>query len=178
MGATGLNVGTVLAAFTLTVKVVDETQVPELGTKVYVAVVVLLNAGDQKPLIPLSEVVGNGDTVAPEQTTIGLNVGTVIAFTVIIKLALTAHWPTFGVKVYVVVPVLFIEGDHAPAIPFVEFAGKGAKASPAQIGATGLNVGVALGLTFTVTLSVIEVPHGLVAVKVRTMLPVAEAGSV
>ena len=40
---------------------------PGLGVKVYVVVVELLIAGDQVPVIPLVEEVGNGGMVPPEQ---------------------------------------------------------------------------------------------------------------
>ena len=40
---------------------------PAAGVKVYVVVEVLFNAGDQVPLMPLLDVVGNADKEAPEQ---------------------------------------------------------------------------------------------------------------
>ncbi len=52
---------------------------------------------------------------------------------------------------------LFNAGDHVPLIPFVEVVGKAASGSPGQIGATGLNVGLVLELTFIV--SVVVVAH-------------------
>ena len=52
---------------------------------------------------------------------------------------------------------LFNAGDHVPLIPFVEVVGKAARGSPKQIGATGLNVGLGLELTFIV--SVVVVAH-------------------
>ena len=63
-------------------------------------VVVLSKAGDHVPVIPLLEVVGNGVNVAPEQ--IGakaVNIGVVLAFTVIVSVAVVAHCPTVGVNV-------------------------------------------------------------------------------
>jgi len=62
--------------------------------------VVLSSAGDQVPVIPLLEVVGSGVSVAPEQ--IGatvVNVGVVLVFTVIVRVAVVAHCPGSGVKV-------------------------------------------------------------------------------
>ena len=55
-------------------------------------VVVLSKAGVHVPVMPLLEVVGNGDKVAPEQigATI-VNVGVVLVFTVIVKVAVVAH---------------------------------------------------------------------------------------
>ena len=40
---------------------------PTSGVKVYVVVVVLFSAGDQLPIMPLVEIVGNANNVAPEQ---------------------------------------------------------------------------------------------------------------
>jgi hypothetical protein len=48
-----------------------------------------------------------------------------------------------------VVAILFAAGDHVPLIPLVELVGS-VKASPLQIGPTGLNVGSAFELTVTV----------------------------
>jgi hypothetical protein len=53
---------------------------------------VLFNAGAQVPVIPLSDVVGSGERVAPEQigaTT--LNVGVMFGLTVIVNVAVVAH---------------------------------------------------------------------------------------
>ena len=41
-------------------------------------------------------------------------------------------------------------GDQVPKIPLVEVVGKGAKVSPAQIGATAAKLGVIIGLTVIV----------------------------
>ena len=47
-----------------------------------------------------------------------------------------------GVKVYVVVAVLFNAGVHVPSTPFKEVVGNGNNVSPAHIGATCVKVGV------------------------------------
>jgi len=63
-------------------------------------VVVLFKAGDQVPVIPLFEVVGRADKVAPEQ--IGatvVKVGVILELTVIVNVAVVAHCPAVGVKV-------------------------------------------------------------------------------
>ena len=61
---------------------------------------VLFNAGDQLPLIPLLDVVGKDDKVAPEQiAATGLNVGATFGLTVIVRVAVVAHCPVVGVKV-------------------------------------------------------------------------------
>jgi hypothetical protein len=44
--------------------------------------------------------------------------------------------------VYVVVAVLFIDGDQVPLIPFVDVVGNGDKGSPLHIGLIGSKVGV------------------------------------
>jgi len=59
----------------------------------------LFNAGDQVPVIPLSDVVGNADNVPPEQIgATALNVGVTLLLTVIVKDAVVAHCPTVGVN--------------------------------------------------------------------------------
>ena len=53
---------------------------------------VLFNAGDQVPVIPLLEVVGSADKVAPEQMgATALNVGVIFGFTVMVKVVVVAH---------------------------------------------------------------------------------------
>lgn len=109
---------------------------------------VLLNAGDQVPIIPLFEVVGNATKASPEQIgVIALNVGVTFGSTVIVKFVVVAHNPFNGVKRYVVVTELFKEGVQVPVIPLVEFEGNGAKKSPEHSVGMALNVGVITGLT-------------------------------
>ena len=63
-------------------------------------VAVLFSAGDQVPVIPLSDVVGNADNVPPEQIgATALNVGSMLLLTVIVNEAVVAHCPTVGVNV-------------------------------------------------------------------------------
>ena len=61
----------------------------------------LFNAGDQVPLIPLLEVVGNAVKVAPEHIgAIVEKIGVVFElFTVMVKVVVVAHCPALGVKV-------------------------------------------------------------------------------
>ena len=100
IGATALNVGMVLAGLTVMVSVVPMAHCPAFGVKVYWVVAVLLSAGDQLPVMPLVEVVGNGDNVPPAQIgATGLKVAVVGLFTVMLKVVPCAHCPTFGVKV-------------------------------------------------------------------------------
>ena len=61
---------------------------------------VLFIAGDQVPVIPSIDVVGNGDNSAPEQiAATGLNVGVMFGLTVTVNVVVVAHWPAVGVKV-------------------------------------------------------------------------------
>ena len=113
---------------------------------------VLFNAGDHVPDIPLLEVVGKAVKVvfAQEDATV-VNVGVTIGFTVMVIVAVFAHNPAVGVKVYVVVAVLFTVGDQVPVTALVDVVGKAANVAPAQIGATCVNVGVVLGVMVTAT---------------------------
>jgi hypothetical protein len=53
---------------------------------------VLFNAGDQVPLIPLVEVVGKADKVAPEQmAATEAKVGVTFGLTVIVNVVVVAH---------------------------------------------------------------------------------------
>ena len=52
------------------------------------------------------------------------------------------------------VAVLFNAGDHVPVMLLSEVVGNAAKAPPEQIAATGLKVGVAIGLTVMVNVVV------------------------
>jgi hypothetical protein len=57
-----------------------------------VVVEVLLIAGDHVPVIPLVEVVGNADKLAPEQMELTcVKVGVVFGFTVIVMVSVVAH---------------------------------------------------------------------------------------
>ena len=119
-------------------------------------VAVLSKAGDQVPVIPLFDVVGNADKVVPKQIELtGVNEGTVFGSTVIVMVAVVAHNPEVGVKVYVVVAVLSIAGDQVPVIPLVEVVGNADKLAPEQIAATCVNVGVVFGVTVIVINSVV-----------------------
>lgn len=122
--------------------------------------VVLSSAGDHVPLILLFDVVGNAANVSPIQIgDTAVKVGVVgVEFTVMVNVVVVAHCPAVGVKVYVVVAVLFIAGDQVPVILLFEVVGKAAKVSPMQIGATAVNVGVA-GVEFTFIVIVVVVAH-------------------
>ncbi len=64
-----------------------------------------------------------------------------------------------GVKVYVVVAVLFNAGDQLPAILLVDVVGNALNVAPVQIAGTCVNVGVVKG--FTVTVVAVEVAEQL-----------------
>ena len=60
----------------------------------------MLSAGDHEPVIPLLDVVGNADKVAPEQIgAMAVNVGVMFGLTVIVSVVVVAHCPAVGVKV-------------------------------------------------------------------------------
>ena len=60
----------------------------------------MFSAGDQVPVIPLSDVVGSAGNDPPEQIgATALNVGVTLLLTVIVNEAVVAHCPTEGVKV-------------------------------------------------------------------------------
>ena len=126
--------------------------------KVYVVVVVLSIAGDHVPVMPLLDVVGKVLIVAPEQkgpTT--ANVGVIFGVMVIVKVAVVAHCPAVGVKVYAVVVVLSIAGDHVPGIPLFDVVGKALIVAPEQNGPTAENVGIIFGVM--VIVKVVVVAH-------------------
>jgi hypothetical protein len=99
IGPTAVNVGVMLELTTIVIVAVD-AHWPGSGANVYVVVVVLSNAGDQLPVIPLLEVVGSGVNVAPEQIgPTAVNVGVMLELTTIVSVAVVAHCPASGVKV-------------------------------------------------------------------------------
>ena len=117
--------------------------------------VVLFNAGAHVPVIPLLEVVGKADKTPPEH--IGgtaVKIGVIFGLTVMAIVVVNAHWPAVGVKVYVVVAVLFNAGAHVPVIPLLEVVGKGDKTPPEHIGGTAVKIGVIFGFTVMVIVAV------------------------
>jgi hypothetical protein len=70
-----------------------------------------------------------------------VNVGVTGAPTATVIVAVVAHCPAAGVKVYVVVVVLFTAGDQAPGILLLEVSGS-VNDPPIQIGVICVNVGV------------------------------------
>jgi hypothetical protein len=155
IGATAVNVG-VTFGLTVIVIVAVVAHCPAVGVNVYVVVVVLSKAGAQVPVMPLLDVVGNGERDAPEHIdATAVNAGVTFGLTVIVIVAVVAHCPAVGVKVYVVVVVLSKAGDQLPVMPLLEVVGSGDKVAPEQIGATAVNVGVTFGLTVMVKVAVV-----------------------
>ena len=116
----------------------------------------LSSAGAQVPVIPLVDVVGKAASVAPEQMGgTALKVGVMFGFTVMVRVVVVAHCPAVGVNVYVVVAVLSSAGAQTPVIPLLDVVGSAVNVAPEQIGATGVNVGVTLGLTVMVRVVVV-----------------------
>jgi hypothetical protein len=86
--------------FTVIVIVAVVAHDPSVGVNVYSVVAKLFNSGDQVPVIPLSEVVGNELNVAPAQIVATCeNDGSMFEFTVIVIVAVVAHDPAVGVNV-------------------------------------------------------------------------------
>ena len=88
----GLKIG-VTFGITVTSIVVVVAHWPASGVKVYVPLAVLLTtAGDQVPVIPLSDVVGNTGAVVPEQIgAMAAKVGVTAGVTVISIVVCVAH---------------------------------------------------------------------------------------
>jgi ATP-dependent protease HslVU (ClpYQ) peptidase subunit len=149
----GSNVG-VVPGVTVTVSVAVVAHCPAVGVKVYVVVVVLSIAGDHVPLILLFDGVGNVNEPPEQIAGIGSNVGVVPGVTVTVSVAVVAHCPAVGVKVYVVVVVLSIAGDHVPLILLFDGVGN-VNEPPEQIAGIGSNVGVVPGVTVTVSVAVV-----------------------
>lgn len=133
---------------------------------------VLFKAGDHEPVMPLLEVVGSADKLAPEQIgATALNVGVTFGLTVVVYVVVVAHWPLLGVNVYVPLAVLLTTaGLQVPVIPLDELTGKVTTGAPSQIEVLVPkgNVGTTLG--FTVTLSVVPATHPA-DVAVKTYVP-------
>ena len=98
IGVTVLNVG-ITGLFTVIVNVVVVAHNPAVGVNVYVVVAALFGAGDQVPVIPLLDVVGNGLRISPMQMgAIAVNVGNALLLTVTVSVVVVAHNPVVGVK--------------------------------------------------------------------------------
>jgi hypothetical protein len=98
IGAIAANVG-VVCGFTVTVMVVVVAHCPAVGVNVYVVVAVLLIAGDQVPVYPLFDVVGNVNEPPLQIGATAVNVGVIGLFTVTVMVVVVAHCPAVGVNV-------------------------------------------------------------------------------
>lgn len=126
----------------------------------YVPVAVLLtSAGVHVPVMPFIEVNGSTGAVEPSHiAATAAKVGVTFGVTVTSNVIGVAHWPASGVNVYVPLTVLLTTaGDQVPVIPFVDVVGKVGATEPSHIAATGLKVGIMLGVI--VTVNVVVVAH-------------------
>jgi hypothetical protein len=109
--------------------------------------------------MPFSEVAGSTGAVDPGQSgAMALNVGTIDVVTVMLSVAVVAHWPASGVNAYVVVPctaVLTTAGFQVPLIPFSEVAGNAGATDPRHTGPMAAKAGVSAGVTVTVMVVVV-----------------------
>ena len=130
-------------------------------------------AGLHVPVMPFVEVAGNTGAVLPVQIVCDvpkLNVGVIFGLTATANVAVFAHNPASGVKVYTPLAWLFTTaGFHVPVTPLVEVPGNTGTVPFAQIvnedpkGKPGIVFGV------TVTAKVVAVAHcPAVGVKVYT----------
>lgn len=124
-----------------------------------------MTAGDQVPVTPFDEVVGNAGAANPEQKVAllpgkPLNVVVGAGVTVTFKVAVVAHCDADGVNVYVpLVVLLIVAGLQVPVKPSIEVAGNAGGGVPAQIGAIGLNVGLVFCTTLTLMLTGVAETH-------------------
>ena len=87
-----------------------------------------------------------------------MNVGVTCALIVTLNVAVVAHCPANGVKVYVVVPavaVLIVAGLHVPVIPLLDNAGNAGALEFWHNGPIAENVGVTCGSMIMVNVAVV-----------------------
>src|SRR3954447_10728872 len=103
-----------------------------------------MDAGLQVPVTPSIEDAGNdGATEFSHNGPIWVNVGVICVATVIFSANPIPHCPAFGVKVYSVVPtvfVLMVAGFHVPMIPLVDVNGNAVGMEFRQNGPMASNV--------------------------------------
>ena len=106
------------------------------------------------PLMPFSDVDGScGAEAFTQNGPIGSNTGIIVLVTTILKVVLVAHWPGYGVNVYVLVPATLVSitaGLHVPVMLLLEMTGNEGAAELMQSGPIWLNDGVMTGLTIIV----------------------------
>jgi hypothetical protein len=134
-GPIWVKVGVISVVTSISI-VISAAHWPAAGVKVYVVVptvVVLITAGLQVPVIPLVELPGRAGAVEFWQSgPIWVKTGVMAGLTVMIRVAVVAHWSSSGVNVYSVVAVLLIIGLQVPVMPFREVSGKAGIADPLQ----------------------------------------------
>ena len=173
IGAIAVKVGVVFGV-TVTESVAVVAHNPAVGMKVYVPLVVLSTvAGDQVPVIDSKDELAKTGAVAPEQIgEIAVNVGVVFGVTVTESVAVVAHNPAVGVKVYVPLTKLStVTGDQVPVIDSKDELAKTGAVAPEQIGAIAVKVGVVFGVTVTESVAVVA-QSPAVGVKVYVPLVV------
>ena len=114
-------------------------------------------AGNQVPVMPFVDVVGNVKFPPLHIGAMGANCVVTDGVTVTVLVAAIAHCPAVGVNVYVVVALLLNAGAQVPLILFIEVVGN-VTTPPLQIVVSGLTIAVAPG-AFTVTVIVAVVAH-------------------
>ncbi|KAF5030964.1 hypothetical protein DSECCO2_632680 [anaerobic digester metagenome] len=124
------------------------------GVKVKVKVpvtAVLMVAGFQEPVMPLSEISGRvGAVLFWQSGPICANAGVTSSSTVTSRVAVVAHCPASGVKVNVNVPaarVLMLAGFQVPVIPLTEVSGTVGAVLFWQSGPMGSKAGMVSGST-------------------------------
>jgi hypothetical protein len=124
--------------------------------------------------MPLLDIAGNtGATAFKHSGPMAVNTGVICASIVTFKVAVVAHCPAAGVKVYVVVPVadvLITAGLQVPVIPLADVNGSAGATEFKQSEPNGLKVGVTFGVT--VISNVVGVAHWP-AVGVNVYVPLA-----
>jgi hypothetical protein len=119
---------------------------------------VLSIAGLHVPVIPLVETAGKLNEPPEQMAGTWLKAGTTGLVTVTVMVAVFAHWPPSGVKVYVVVAVLLIDGDHEPVIELFDVVGS-VNDPPEQIGEIWAKVGIVFAVT-VITIALLVAVNG------------------
>jgi hypothetical protein len=110
-------------------------------------------AGLQVPLMPLVEVPGRpGGTVPEQKAGIAVKVGVTFELTVTFRVAVVAHWPGSGLKVYMPEAVLLmVAGLQVPVMPLFDVPERAGATDPEQNGGMALKVGMIVERTSVAT---------------------------
>ena len=114
-------------------------------------------AGDHVPLMPLLEVAGKTCAVPPLQIAANtVKLGVILGLMVCVRVAVVAHCPASGVKVYVPLAVLLtVAGNHVPLIELLEVVFNMGAVPPLQIATSAVKPGVILELMVCVRVAVV-----------------------